>query len=142
LDGNNVEHFHERATITGPQGVRLASGREISARHILVATGAWPVMPDFPGNAHCITSNEVFHLPELPRRIVIQGAGYIAMEFAGIFNALGSEVIVVNRSDAILRGYDEALRERLLEITRARGIEYRFNSPIRRVEKQADGRLA
>ncbi|MCK9543774.1 MAG: glutathione-disulfide reductase [Novosphingobium sp.] len=142
LDNNAVEHFHERATITGPHGIRLASGQDITAKYILVATGAWPVIPDFPGNAHCITSNEVFHLPELPRRIVIQGAGYIAMEFAGIFNALGSDVVVVNRSDAILRGYDEALRERLLEITKARGIEYRFNCPIRRVDKQADGRLA
>ncbi len=141
LDNNKVAHFAERAVVTGPQSVRLASGRDITARHILVATGAWPVMPDFPGNDLCITSNEVFHLPELPRRVVIQGAGYIAMEFAGIFNALGCEVIVVNRSDQILRGYEDALRERLLEITRARGIVYRFESPVERVEKGAEGRL-
>lgn len=142
LDTNKVEHFHERATIAGPNSVRLASGREITARYILVATGARPVMPDFPGNEHCITSNEVFHLPELPRKVVIQGAGYIAMEFAGIFNALGCEVTVVNRSDVILRGYDEALRDRLLQITMARGIQYRFNCPIGKVEKREDGRLA
>ncbi|QCI95015.1 glutathione-disulfide reductase [Novosphingobium sp. EMRT-2] len=141
LENNKVERFLERATITGPHGVRLASGREISAKYILVATGAWPVMPEFEGNEHCITSNEVFHLPELPRRIVIQGAGYIALEFAGIFNALGSAVTVVNRSDAILRGYDETLRDRLLQITMARGITYRFNCPITKVEKQADGCL-
>ncbi len=142
LDTNKVEHFHERATIAGPNAVRFASGREITAHYILVATGARPVMPDFPGNDLCITSNEVFHLPELPRKVVIQGAGYIAMEFAGIFNALGCEVTVVNRSDVILRGYDEALRDRLLQITMARGIQYRFNCPISKVEKQADGRLA
>ena len=141
LENNKVERFLERATITGPHGVRLASGREISAKYILVATGAWPVMPEFEGNEHCITSNEVFHLPELPRRVVIQGAGYIALEFAGIFNALGSAVTVVNRSDAILRGYDETLRDRLLQITMARGITYRFNCPITRVEKQPDGCL-
>lgn len=141
LENNKVERFLERATITGPHGVRLASGRDISAKYILVATGAWPVMPEFEGNEHCITSNEVFHLPELPRRIVIQGAGYIALEFAGIFNALGSAVTVVNRSDAILRGYDETLRDRLLQITMARGITYRFNCPITKVEKQADGCL-
>lgn len=141
LENNKVERFLERATITGPHGVRLASGREISAKYILVATGAWPVMPEFEGNEHCITSNEVFHLPELPRRIVIQGAGYIALEFAGIFNALDSAVTVVNRSDAILRGYDETLRDRLLQITMARGITYRFNCPITKVEKQADGCL-
>ncbi len=141
LDNNQVELFASRATITGPHGVKLASGEAFSAKYILVATGAWPVMPEFPGNEHCITSNEVFHLPELPKRVVIQGAGYIAMEFAGIFNALGSHVTVVNRSDVILRGYDEALRDRLLQITMARGIEYKFNCPITRVEKQADGRL-
>jgi glutathione reductase (NADPH) len=141
LDNNRVEHFHERAVVTGPNTVQLAGGREISAAHILIAVGAWPVMPDFPGNEHCITSNEVFSLPELPKRVVVQGAGYIAMEFAGVFNALGSAVTVVNRSDAILRGYDASLSERLLAITQARGIAYRFNNPIERVEKQADGTL-
>ncbi len=139
LDSNKVEHFHERAVVTGPNSLRLASGREVTAKVILVATGAWPVMPEIDGSEHCITSNEVFHLPELPRRVLIQGAGYIAMEFAGVFNALGSQVMVVNRSDQILRGYDEALRDRLLQITMSRGIEYRFNSPIQKVEKQADG---
>ena len=141
LDTNKVEHFHERATITGPHGVKLASGKEVSAKYILVATGAWPVLPQFEGVEHCITSNEVFHLPELPKRIVIQGAGYIAMEFAGVFNALGCQVTVVNRSDAILRGYDEQLRDRLLQITMARGIQYRFNCPLTQVQKQADGSL-
>ncbi len=139
LDNNKVEHFHERAVVTGPNSVRLASGRDVSARFILVATGAWPVMPDFAGNELCLTSNEVFDLPRLPARVVVKGAGYIAMEFAGIFNALGSKVTVVNRSDQILRGYDEALRDRLMQITMARGIEYKFNSPIERVEKRDDG---
>jgi glutathione reductase (NADPH) len=142
LDNHKVDHFHERAVIAGPQAVRLASGREITAEHILIATGAWPVMPDFPGNEHAITSNEVFHLPQLPRRVVIQGAGYIALEFAGIFNSLGCRVTVVNRSDQILRGYDQALRDRLLQITMGRGIDFRFNSPIEGIERQADGVLA
>jgi len=139
LENNKVERFLERAVITGPHGVKLASGREITAKYILVAVGAWPVLPEFEGVEHCITSNEVFHLETLPKRVVIQGAGYIALEFAGIFNALGCHVTVVNRSDQILRGYDEALRDRLLQITMARGIDYRFNSPIERVEKQAGG---
>jgi glutathione reductase (NADPH) len=141
LDNNMVEHFHTRATVTGPHGVKLASGEEFTAKYILVATGAWPVMPDFPGNDLCITSNEVFHLPELPKRVVIQGAGYIAMEFAGIFNALGSRVTVVNRSDVILRGYDEALRDRLLQVTMGRGIEYKFHCPVTKVEQAPDGAL-
>ncbi|MEO6715986.1 MAG: glutathione-disulfide reductase [Novosphingobium sp.] len=142
LDSNKVDHFHERAVVTGPNTVRLASGREVSSKYTLVATGAWPVMPEFPGNEHCITSNEVFDLPVLPRRVVIQGAGYIALEFAGIFNALGCQVTVVNRSDQILRGYDQSLRDRLLQITMARGIDYRFNSPIEQVEKHGDGSFA
>jgi glutathione reductase (NADPH) len=139
LENHNVERFLERATITGPHSVKLTSGREITAKYILVAVGAWPVISQFEGSEHCITSNEVFHLPELPKRILIQGAGYIALEFAGIFNALGTHVTVVNRSDQILRGYDESLRDRLLQITMARGIEYRFNCPLEKVEKQADG---
>jgi len=141
LDNNKVEHFLERATVTGPNSVKLASGREITAKYILVAVGAWPVLPEFDGVEHCITSNEVFHLPELPKRVVIQGAGYIALEFAGIFNALGSHVTVVNRSETLLRGYDEALRDRLLQITMGRGIEYKFNCPISKVEKAGDGSL-
>ena len=141
LETHKVERYLERAVITGPNSVRLASGREITAKHILVATGAWPVMPEFAGSEHCITSNEVFHLDALPRRVVIAGAGYIAMEFAGIFNALGSHVTVVNRSETLLRGYDQALRDRLLQITMARGIQYRFNSPFEKVVKREDGAL-
>ncbi|MCW1428606.1 glutathione-disulfide reductase [Novosphingobium sp. JCM 18896] len=141
LDNNKVDHFLERATIVGPHAVKLASGREITAKYILIATGAWPVMPEFEGVEHCITSNEVFHLEKFPERVVIQGAGYIAMEFAGIFNALGAHVTVVNRSETLLRGYDQALRDRLLQITMARGIEYKFNCPLTKVEKAADGSL-
>ena len=138
LESHGVERFLERATITGPHGVKLASGKEVTAKTILVATGAWPVVPDFPGSDQCITSNEVFHLPTLPKRVVIQGAGYIAMEFAGIFNALGCTVTVINRSETILRGYDESLRDRLLQITMARGIQYRFNCPIERIDKAGE----
>ncbi len=141
LETHKVERYLERAVITGPHSVRLASGREITAKHILVATGAWPVMPEFEGAEHCITSNEVFHLEKLPRRVVIAGAGYIAMEFAGIFNALGCHVTVVNRSETLLRGYDQALRDRLLQITMARGIQYRFNCPFEKVVKREDGML-
>jgi len=141
LESHGVDRFLERATITGPNSVRLASGREITAKYILVAVGAWPVMPDIEGAEHCITSNEVFHLPEFPKRVMIQGAGYIALEFAGIFHSLGAQVTVVNRSDQILRGYDQTLRDRLLQITMSKGIDFRFNSPIQKVVKQDDGVL-
>lgn len=141
LENHSVDTFRERATIAGPQEVRLASGKLVSARYILVATGGRPVMPSFPGAEHCISSNEVFHLKEQPSCIVIQGGGYIAMEFAGIFNALGSEVTLVNRSDRILRGYDDQIVERLLHIAMGRGIDFRMNCRIGSVEKREDGTL-
>jgi glutathione reductase (NADPH) len=141
LTSHGVHIFHERAELTGPQSLRLASGREITADKILIATGARPVMPEIEGIEHAISSNEVFHLESLPKRIVIAGGGYIANEFAGIFHQFGSHVIVVNRSDVILRGYDEQMRDRLLQISMTKGIEYRFNSSFNRIEKRQDGGL-
>lgn len=141
LDKNKVTIFHERATIEGPNSVRLASGQVVTAERILIATGAWPVIPDVEGKEHGITSNEVFHLESLPRRIVIAGGGYIANEFAGIFHEFGSQVTVVNRSDTILRGYDAQMRDRLLQISMGKGIVFRFNAPFERIEKLEDGSL-
>jgi glutathione reductase (NADPH) len=120
----------------------LASGRTISAGKILISTGARPQMPQIEGIQHAISSNEVFHLPTLPKRIVIAGGGYIANEFAGIFHQFGTHVVLVNRSDVILRGYDEQMRDRLLQISMTKGIEFRFNSSFNRIEKREDGRLA
>ncbi|WP_144098004.1 glutathione-disulfide reductase [Croceicoccus sediminis] len=139
LESHGVERIMERAVVSGSNTVKLASGREVSAKYILVAVGGWPFVPEFEGSEHCITSNEVFHLDELPKRVVIAGAGYIALEFAGILNALGCHVTVVNRSAVILRGYDESLRDRLLQITMSRGIEYKFHCPFQKVEKRDDG---
>jgi glutathione reductase (NADPH) len=141
LTNHQVEIFHERATLAGPNEVKLASGRTITAGKILISTGARPFLPKIEGVEHAISSNEVFHLEELPKRIVIAGGGYIANEFAGIFHEFGSHVIVVNRSDQILRGYDEQMRDRLLQISMTKGIEYRFNSSFNRIEKRADGSL-
>ncbi len=141
LGNHKVEIFHERATLVGPNEVKLASGKTVTADKILIATGARPFLPDLPGIEHAITSNEVFLLEELPKRVVIAGAGYIANEFAGIFNEFGSQVTVVNRSETILRGYDEQMRDRLLQISMAKGIQYRFNSTFERIEKQDDGSL-
>jgi len=141
LTNHQVELFHDRATLTGANEVRLASGKTISAGKILIATGARPFMPSIEGVKHAISSNEVFHLHEIPKRIVIAGGGYIANEFAGIFHQFGSHVIVVNRSDVILRGYDEQMRDRLLQISMTKGIEYRFNSSFKNIQKQEDGGL-
>lgn len=141
LENHGVERLLERATVTGPHSVKLASGREITARYILVAVGGWPAMPDLPGIEHAVSSNEMFHLEELPRRLVVIGGGYIAMEFAGIFNALGSRVTLCNRSEALLRSYDRGLVDRLVQISMARGIDIKLNAPFERIEKGEDGTL-
>ncbi len=109
LTNHDVTIFHERAELTGPNSVRLASGKEVTADKILIATGATPVMPQFEGVEHAISSNEVFHLEQLPKRIVIAGGGYIANEFAGIFHQFGTHVTLVNRTDVILRHYDQQI---------------------------------
>lgn len=141
LENHNVEIIRERATIAGRHAIKLASGRTVTARYILVAVGAWPMVPDCEGAEHGITSNEVFHLESLPKRIVIAGGGYIANEFAGIFHEFGCHVTLVNRSDKILRGYDEQIRDRLLQISMMKGIEFRFNAPFEKVVKNDDGSL-
>jgi glutathione reductase (NADPH) len=141
LTNHDVTIFHERAELTGPNSVRLASGKEVSADKILIATGATPVMPRLEGIEHAISSNEVFHLPALPRRIVIAGGGYIANEFAGIFHQFGSHVTLVNRTDVILRQYDQQIVDRLMQISIRKGIDFRFHSTIEKVDKREDGSL-
>ncbi|KFL47469.1 glutathione reductase (NADPH) [Sphingobium sp. ba1] len=141
LSSHKVEMIPERATVTGPHSVKLASGREVTAKYILIATGAWPILPDIEGAEHGITSNEVFHLDQCPKRIVIVGGGYIANEFAGIFHQFGSLVTIVNRSGTLLRGYDEQIRDRLLQISMTKGINFRFNAKMEKIEKNEDGTL-
>ena len=141
LGNNKVEVFHERAVITGPNSVRLSGGREITATTILIATGAWPSVPVIPGAGHGITSNEVFSLPKLPKRAVIAGGGYIANEFAGIFNELGVKVNLVTHGDRVLRSYDDEIVDRLVDISRLKGIDIRFNFAFKSVTKKDDGSL-
>jgi len=141
LNNNGVEIIHERATITGPHGIRLASGREVTAKTILVAVGATPSVPKCPGHELGITSNEAFHLDAIPKRILIAGAGYIANEFAGIFHQFGAHVTLINRTDVILRGYDEQIRDRLLQISMMKGLEFRFHADFQGIEKMDDGCL-
>ncbi|KPF65003.1 glutathione-disulfide reductase [Porphyrobacter sp. AAP60] len=141
LGSHDVDIIAERAAISGPHEITLASGKVITAKTILIATGARPHVPVFPGNEHVITSNEAFHLETLPRRILIAGGGYIANEFAGIFNEFGCKVTIANRSDTILRGYDTAVRDRLLQISLTKGIEFCFKAEFETVEKQDDGTL-
>lgn len=139
LTSNHATIFAERATIAGPNTVRLASGQDVTAKVILIAVGAWPTLPNIPGAELGISSNEIFHLENLPKRAVIVGAGYIANEFAGILQAFGVTVTLVTRGDRMLRGYDNELVDRLVAMSRAKGIDVRFNFPLSGVFKQADG---
>lgn len=141
LGNAGVEVVTERAVITGPNSVRLASGKDITAKNILVATGGWPVVPEFSGSEHCITSNEIFHLEQFPKRLMVMGGGYIAVEFAGVFNALGSEVTLINRSETILRTYEKDVVDRLPPIMAGRGIDLQMSAQIESVSKNDDGSL-
>ena len=133
-----------RAVLDGPHSVRLvADNRTITAKNILIATGGRPNLPaDLPGVEHAITSNEAFDLPTFPKRIVIAGAGYIAVEFAGLFAGLGSHVTLIYRGDNILRGFDGDMRKGLLEAYEKRGIRFIFNDTFSAIEKTADGLIA
>jgi glutathione reductase (NADPH) len=135
LTTHNVTIFHERATLSGPNSVRLAGGKEVTADKVLIATGARPVMPPIEGIEHAISSNEVFHLEKLPKRIVIAGGGYIANEFAGIFHQFGTQVTLVNRTDVMLRHYDQQIVDRLIQISLRKGIDFKFNAMIDRIER-------
>ncbi|MCH8863583.1 MAG: glutathione-disulfide reductase [Proteobacteria bacterium] len=143
LANAGVEVFERRAVLKDAHTLALAAGdneaRRVTAETILIATGGWPNLPDIPGVAHAITSNEALSLPELPGRILIAGAGYIAVEFAGIFNGLGAETTVVYRRDKVLRGFDEDLRRRLTGEMMNRGVDFIFGTNITSIEKTADG---
>jgi len=134
-----AEIFAMRATVADPHAVRLADGRVKSARHILIATGGHPVKPDIPGAALAITSNEIFHLEAQPRRILIVGGGYIACEFAGILNGLGSQVIQLYRGDLILRGFDDDVRAHVSDAMIARGVDIRHREDATAIERTNDG---
>ena len=134
LSDSGVTLFEERGTLTGPHSVKLGE-REITARVILIAVGGRPWVPEIPGAEHVITSDEAFHLEELPRRVAIVGGGFIACEFAGIFNGLGSEVTQVYRGDAVLRGFDQDVRRVVGEELRRKGVDLRLESNIVAIEK-------
>lgn len=143
LQNAGVTTFAERAEIDGPHAVRLASGRVLTAERILIATGGAPWIDDaLVGKEHVITSDEAFHLTELPDHIVIVGGGYIAVEFAGIFAGLGSQVTLVYRGDKILRGFDDDLRDGLTEAYGKRGIRIVTERNVVKVEKAGTGLVA
>ena len=140
LQRAGVEMFLTRATLDDPHSVRLADrDRPVRAKTLLISTGAHPMMPEFQGSEHLISSNDCFLLEELPDTMAIIGAGYIGMEFASIFAGLGVKVTLLYRGDQVLRGFDEDLRDRLAQAMRKRGVDIRIETDVTRIEKEADG---
>jgi len=141
LTSAGAQIMRSRAQLLDAHTVAV-DGKRLTARHILVATGSWPTMPSFPGIELAISSNEAFHLPELPARILIVGGGYISVEFAGIFHGLGAKVTQVHRGPLFLRGFDDDLRAALAGEMRKRGIVLHFGTLVTGLERTADGIVA
>src|ERR1700692_1646812 len=138
LNKAKVEIIDGGGGVCDPHTVEIA-GRAYTAENILIATGGWPETPKIPGIEHVISSNEALDLPERPRRIVIVGGGYIAVEFAGIFTGFGSEVVEIIRREQVLRGFDEDIRIYLGQEMRGRGIDIRGGTLVARIDKKAGG---
>ena len=140
LKDSGVTVINGRARLAGRQAVEIG-GRRMTAERILVAVGGWPSLPAIPGIEHAITSNEALELPQLPKRLAVVGSGYIAVEFAGIFNALGVEVTEILRADTVLRGFDQDVRQTLAEEMTKKGIALRTGTRVRAIERRADHAL-
>ena len=140
LKNAGVALFNGRAIVKGPHEVEI-NGKTVTAGRILIAVGGWPSVPDIPGKEHVITSNEFFFLERLPKRVIVVGGGYIAVELAGIFNGLGAQVTQLYRGPHFLRGFDDDLRRFLAGEIRKKGIALRFNAKVAAVEKREDGTL-
>jgi glutathione reductase (NADPH) len=138
LDNAGVAIFEARARLIDAHSLEV-DGRNITAETILIATGGWPVVPDIPGKAHAITSNEAFHLADLPGHVVVVGGGYIAVEFAGIFNGLGARVVQLYRGELFMRGFDIDVRHHLAEEMRKKGVDLRFDADVEAIEKTSAG---
>jgi len=138
LNNAHVEIIDGRGVLFDPHTVEV-NGRRITAENILIATGGWPETPNIPGIEHVISSNEALDLRAMPKRIVIVGGGYIAVEFAGIFNGFGSEVVEIIRREQVLRGFDEDIRIYLGQEMRGRGIDIRGGTQVARIDKSAGG---
>ncbi len=140
LVNSGVSLLEGHARILGPHQVEV-NGQAYSAGYILIATGGWPQLPDIPGKELAISSNEAFHLQQLPRRVLVVGGGYIAVEFASIFHGLGAQTSLLYRGEMFLRGFDGAVRRHLREELDKKGLDLQFNSDIERIERLADGSL-
>ena len=143
LQNAGAELVHGKATIVDAHTIEVAGHGKATVDKILVATGGRPWMPkDLPGVEHAISSNEAFHLPELPKRIVVAGGGYIAVEFAGIFNGLGVDTTLVHRGPNVLRGFDDDIRTHVTEEMEKRGIKVILGCQHTSIEKTDTGLMS
>jgi glutathione reductase (NADPH) len=129
----------QRATLLDPHTVQLADGRRLTTKHVLIATGGRPFLPQVPGIELAVTSDEMFHLPSLPKRALIVGGGYIASEFSCILNGLGVKVTQYYRGNQILRGFDDEARDHVAAGMVAHGVDLRLNTDVARLEKVPGG---
>ena len=137
LEAPGAEVIHGRARVLSPQHVEV-NGSRFSTERILIATGTWPYVPELPGSELMLTSNEIFDLEQFPQRLLVMGGGYIATEFAGVFNGLGSEVTQLYRGELFMRGFDDDIRGFLADEIRKSGVDLRFGSQIRAVHSVGD----
>jgi glutathione reductase (NADPH) len=140
LESAGVEILHGHGEFVSPHEVKVGSDI-YSAKNILIATGSWPVKSSIPGHEHTLTSNEFFYMETFPKRAIVSGGGYIAVEFAGILNGLGCETHLVYRGEPVLRGFDMDVREFVSEELKAAGIHLHYHTTIEEIEKLDDGTL-
>ncbi|WP_425515217.1 glutathione-disulfide reductase [Motiliproteus sediminis] len=140
LDNSGAQVINGRGKLVDAHTVEV-NGSRYRAERILIATGGWPTVPEFPGSELAVTSNEIFDLDEFPRRVLIVGGGYIAVEFAGIFAGLGARTTQLYRGDLFLRGFDQEVREFVAAEMRKKGVDLRFNLNVESLEKTATGSL-
>ena len=138
LESAGVYLFETRAVLEDAHTIRVGE-ETVTARYILIATGSWPTVPEFPGSDLAITSNEAFYLPTFPERVLILGGGYIAVEFAGIFAGLGAKTTLAYRGELFLRGFDEGVRQFVLEEMTAKEVHFRLRTQMESVQRHGDG---
>ena len=140
LEDAGCEIIEGRARVTGPHSIEV-NGKTITAEKILLAVGGWPHVPEFEGSELAITSNETFYLEELPKKVIVVGGGYIAVEFAGIYHGLGVDTTILYRGSHLLRHFDQDISEIITEELSNKNIKIKLDTNISKIEKLADGTL-
>lgn len=140
LEGAGVVLHEGRACLLDRHTIAIGATR-VTARHVLIATGSWPFVPDIPGAELAVTSNEMFHLESLPQQAAVVGGGYIAVEFAGILAGLGVETTLIYRGECFLRGFDDGIRRFVAEEMRKKGVKLAFDTEVTRIEALTADRL-